>query len=214
MVQLASTHMANKASVTSVSKDPMPASGLHGHCMHVVHWMCRHNPHTYKIKISKSVEKKTYFQNRAAQSNLALSRKGRTKKTLRLSRTPDYRVPSPTPESLGDVIQPPTDLASLPVPFCCLQPTKFSHWPVPFSVCIFSWERLHVPHCQSLWWNWLHLQCPAVMASQEFLSRNVCLCYIFWPLWLSGSLIHAPVNCYPLNPQNTSTLRMTSSVFR
>lgn len=165
--------------------------------------VCRHNTHTFKIKINKSV-KKIYFQNTAAQSNLALIGSIRTQKERQDGK--DIETQQDKHQTIEFQVQhlnlwvaskPLTDLASLPAQFCCLQPTKFSHWPVPFSVCSFSWKRLHVPH---RWNSAFTFSFPPVMACQGLLSRNACLCPISWPLWLSRGLMHASVNCYPWNP--------------
>ena len=52
-------HSHKNPSVTPVPGDPMPSSGLQGHCMHVVdRQTCRQNPYTHKINSQKKKEKK------------------------------------------------------------------------------------------------------------------------------------------------------------
>jgi imidazoleglycerol phosphate synthase glutamine amidotransferase subunit HisH len=51
-----STHDGSQPSVTPVlGGNLMPSSGLHGHCMHIVHnYTSRHNTHTHKNQSLKS----------------------------------------------------------------------------------------------------------------------------------------------------------------
>lgn len=74
------------------------------------------------------------------------------KQHISAEQTPDCTVPSPASKTLS-FIRPPTDPASPPIQFYCLQPTKFSHWPELFNAHIFPWKRFHVPHSWDLCCN-------------------------------------------------------------